>query len=273
MSCHRFAVALLLYRTLCQQHSERRAESDSSEMIIVAHQAPSGDEHPNACPGSATEKVQSQVIHQAPSGDEHPDPCPGSATEKAQSQVIHQGPSGDEHPNACPGSATEKAQSQVIHQAPSGDEHPDPCPGSATEKAQSQVIHQGPSGDEHPNPCPGSATEKAQSQVTHETPLGDEHVNFGRKFDILASDSTCNDQSPSQPPSTTHHRRKIFIGKGNVHKRKSFTDSNFSRQVIRNFYANDTREVLVNDTNLTFRSFLYNCSTFRLSDPYKAMLY
>ena len=154
---------------LCQQHSERRAASDSSEMIIVAHEAPSGDEHPNACPGSATEKAQSQVNHQAPSGDEHP--------------------------NACPGSATEKAQSQVTHQAPSGDEHSDPHPGSATEKAQ--------------------------SQVTHEAPSGDEHVNFGRKFEILASDSTCNNQSPSQPPSTTHHRRKIFSGKGNATKGKA----------------------------------------------------
>ena len=35
----------------CPQHSERWAENDSSEMIKVTHQAPSGDEHPNACPG------------------------------------------------------------------------------------------------------------------------------------------------------------------------------------------------------------------------------
>ena len=35
-----------------------------------------------------------------------------------------------------------------------------------------------------------------------------------------SSDSTANRQSPSQPPSTNQHRRKIFTGKGNATKGK-----------------------------------------------------
>ena len=88
-----------------------------------------------------------------------------------------------------------------------------PCSETCTESDssemfKSQVTHKAPSGDGHPTACPESAFDVTQSQGTHQAPSGSEPVNLSCKFDVSPSDSTCNNQSPSQPPSTTPSEEK-----------------------------------------------------------------